>query len=297
MIATTDWQQICKSIEKASKQPFTIKKISPISGGCINSAYQLHGHNINYFIKLNKAALVDMFAAEFSGLIELAKQETVKVPRPIVYGTSGEHAFLALEMLSFTSTNKLSEQQLAQQLAALHQIRQAFFGWYQDNTIGSTAQCNNCSDDWVSFWRNNRLGFQLSLAEKNNYKGNLIYSGEKLCGLLHHFFSNYQPQPSLLHGDLWSGNIAVTTQGEPVIFDPACYYGDRETDIAMTELFGGFSTHFYKAYQHSYPLDPGYNTRKTLYNLYHILNHLNLFGASYLSQAQQMIDNLLSEVA
>ena len=296
MIETTDWQQICKSIEKATKQSFSINKISPVSGGCINSAYQLHGQNISYFIKINKAALVDMFAAESSGLKELAKEKAVKVPQPIVYGVSGDHAFLALEMLTLTSATRSSEQRLAQQLAALHQIRQAFFGWHQDNTIGSTTQCNDCSDNWVSFWRINRLGFQLSLAEKNGYKGNLIHSGEKLCELLHHFFSDYQPQPSLLHGDLWSGNAAVTEQGEPVIFDPACYYGDREADIAMTELFGGFSSHFYAAYHQSYPLDSGYSVRKTLYNLYHILNHLNLFGASYQHQSQQMINYLLSEV-
>jgi len=140
------------------------------------------------------------------------------------------------------------------------------------------------------------LGNQLKLAASNDYGGRLQTQGEKLCANLEPLFSSYQPQPALVHGDLWRGNAAADEQGNPVIYDPACYFGDRETDLAMTELFGGFSPAFYVAYQAVYPLEPGYEIRKTLYNLYHILNHLNLFGHGYLNQAETMMSKLLAEL-
>jgi fructosamine-3-kinase len=295
MVNTSDWQAIAKHIEQATNQSFTIINTRPVSGGCINAAFILQGKNKHYFIKLNQRELASMFEAEYAGLAEIAQSGTVKVPQPIVYGVLADKAFLVLEMISLTSGNSQSDKQLGHQLAALHKTRQPFFGWHQNNTIGSTEQINKSSENWISFWRNKRLNFQLSLAERNGCGRRLIKSAEKLSESLDLFFSNYTPHPSLLHGDLWSGNAAVTTQGNPVIYDPACYYGDRETDIAMTELFGGFSASFYAAYNESYPLDPGYSTRKTLYNLYHILNHLNLFGTSYLHQAQNMTDSLLAE--
>lgn len=294
MTNTPDWQQISKQIEKATKQPFLIKNSQAISGGCINSAYVLHGENSHYFIKLNQAELLSMFEAEFAGLKELELSKTVKVPQPLIYGLSEDKAYLVMEMLSFSSGGSQADKTLGQQLAQLHQIQQPFFGWHQDNTIGSTKQVNHPSDNWITFWRDNRLGFQLSLAEQNGYAGKLLSSGEKLSELLPSFFSHYTPQPSLLHGDLWSGNASVSNNGVPVIYDPACYYGDREADIAMTELFGGFSAGFYSAYNEVFPLDSDYRVRKTLYNLYHILNHLNLFGSGYLHQAQNMMDSLIS---
>ena len=165
-----------------------------------------------------------------------------------------------------------------------------------ENTIGSTPQHNNRHDDWVEFWRQERLGRQLQFAAGNGYGGVLQSQGEKLLERFQGFFQDYQPQASLLHGDLWGGNAAADGRGNPVMFDPACYFGDRETDIAMTELFGGFGAEFYAAYQAEYPLDAGYKVRKTLYNLYHILNHLNLFGRAYLAQANNMIEGLLAEL-
>lgn len=294
---TLDWQQIGKQIEMATGQPFSIKQTHSVSGGCINSAYILEGDNAqSFFIKLNQSGLLSMFEAEFAGLEEISKSETVKVPQPIVCGISTDKAFIVLEKISIGSGNANSDVKLGQQLAALHQINQPYYGWQQNNTIGSTKQINDSSDNWMSFWREHRLGFQLSLAEKKGYGGSLIRSGERLSESLDCFFSNYTPQPSLLHGDLWSGNASTTKSGEPIIYDPACYYGDREADIAMTELFGGFGSNFYAAYNESYPLDSDYTIRKTLYNLYHILNHLNLFGEGYLHQAENMIDSLLAEI-
>ena len=293
---TLDWQQIGKQIEMATGQPFLIKQTHSVSGGCINSAFIIESDSQSFFIKLNQSGLLSMFEAEFAGLEEISKSETVKVPQPIVCGILADKAFIILEKISIGSGNANSDVTLGQQLAALHQINQPYYGWQQNNTIGSTEQVNDSSDDWLSFWREHRLGFQLSLAEKNGYGGSLISSGERLSESLDCFFSNYTLHPSLLHGDLWSGNASTTKSGEPIIYDPACYYGDREADIAMTELFGGFGSNFYAAYNEFYPLDSGYRIRKTLYNLYHILNHLNLFGAGYLHQAENMINSLLAEI-
>jgi fructosamine-3-kinase len=178
----------------------------------------------------------------------------------------------------------------------MHRQAQPYFGWRRDNTIGSTLQLNSSSDDWLTFWREQRLGFQLKLAANNGYGGSLQAKGERLCSDMAVFFEHYSPHPSLLHGDLWAGNAAVDKQGRPVVFDPACYYGDREADLAMTELFGGFSPDFYSAYQAEWPLDHGYSLRKTFYNLYHSLNHLNLFGGGYLRQAESMMAQLLAEI-
>jgi protein-ribulosamine 3-kinase len=155
---------------------------------------------------------------------------------------------------------------------------------------------NSPGENWVDFYREQRLQFQLELAERNGCGRQLSSRGEQLLAGLHVLFGDYSPEPSLLHGDLWSGNHAWTRAGEPAIFDPAVYYGDREADLAMTELFGGFSGGFYDAYENAWPIDPGYRVRKTLYNLYHILNHFNLFGGGYASQAQGMVDRLLAEI-
>lgn len=291
-----NWQQIAKQIEQVTDQPFTVTNSRPVSGGCINSAYILNSKNTSYFIKLNQANYLPMFEAEFSGLKEIFQTKTIRTPYPIACGVSSDQSFIVMESVPLVSSNSLSDKILGQQLATIHQLPQLFFGWHIDNTIGSTTQLNPRSENWVSFWKEYRLGFQLSLAETNGYGGKLTQSGMRLCESLDYFFSHYCPTPSLLHGDLWSGNTAVAANGEPVIYDPACYYGDREADIAMTELFGGFGSNFYAAYTDTYPLHSDYPVRKNLYNLYHILNHLNLFGEGYLHQAQNIIDSLLSEI-
>jgi len=164
-----------------------------------------------------------------------------------------------------------------------------------NNHIGATPQSNDWQYSWSDFWREQRLGYQLDLAASNGYGGKLQTLGKQL---LMRFPSliDHAPVPSLIHGDLWGGNMSFDSNAQPVIYDPATYYGDREAEIAMTELFGGFSADFYAAYQDAWPLDQGYAARKTLYNLYHILNHLNLFGGGYLGQAQGMMERLLAEV-
>lgn len=298
MTNNPNWQQISKQIERATGLPFAISTSDAVSGGCINAAYSIQSTSKSYFVKLNSRDLAPMFEAELLGLNELAQAHTIKVPKPILCGVTDRHSFIVLEQLSLASTShQAAMQKMGQQLAQLHQIKQDFFGWQRNNTIGSTEQNNESTTHWIDFWRDKRLNFQLALANANGYGGKLTQTGDKLAASLPAFFTAYNPHPALLHGDLWSGNAAVTNAGEPVIYDPACYYGDREADIAMTELFGGFSPSFYTAYNETYPLDAGYPVRKTLYNLYHILNHLNLFGAGYLNQAQNMIDTLLAEIS
>ena len=178
----------------------------------------------------------------------------------------------------------------------MHRYTSGKFGWTRDNTIGSTPQVNTQEADWVTFYAERRLRFQFELAAENGCAQGVQTQGETLLEKLPVFFTNYRPQASLLHGDLWGGNHAALRDGTPVIFDPAPYYGDREADLAMTELFGGFSARFYAAYRAAWPLDAGYAVRKDLYNLYHVLNHLNLFGGGYRGQAQDLIERLLSEV-
>ena len=235
-----------------------------------------------------------MFAAECAGLAALEETRTVRVPRVITAGVADQHAFLVLE--HFDLCRHGSNQLLGTQLADLHRVQAARFGWIQDNTLSLTPQHNTWSPDWLSFWREQRLGPQLDLAAHNGYHGKVQELGRKVMDSLPELFAEYYPVASLLHGDLWAGNHAFLADGTPVIFDPAPYFGDREADIAMTELFGGFDAEFYAAYQAAYPLDPGYVTRKNLYNLYHILNHCNLVGSSYLKQAEWMMQSLLEEV-
>ena len=291
------WQSILDQIEAVAGRPFNGIAAHPLSGGDINTAYRLQSPERSYFVKLNRADLLSMFEAEFAGLQALAKTQTVRVPVPIACGKTAEQAYLVLENIDFGHSNKASDGLLGQQLALLHQQIQPYFGWHRDNTIGSTLQINSSSNNWPHFWCEQRLRFQLQLAASKGYNGRLQTDGERLCNDLTVLFENYQPQASLLHGDLWGGNVAVDKQGIPVVFDPACYYGDREADLAMTELFGGFSRYFYDTYQATWPLDKGYGIRKVLYNLYHILNHLYLFGRGYQRQAEDMIAMLLSEIS
>jgi len=292
-----DWQSISQQVQATSGATLDTDSARAVGGGCINAAYALtgiqNGNQQTFFIKTNTADGLSMFEAEAEGLHTLIDSHSLRVPTPICSGIAGEAAYLVMEHIALQGTG--DDTQLGSRLAVMHQTRCQQFGWHRHNTIGSTPQLNHKSDNWVTFWAEQRLGAQLELAGQNGAERSLLCRGEMLQTALPAFFANYQPEPSLLHGDLWSGNAAFDAQGQPVIFDPAIYFGDRETDLAMTELFGGFSSAFYTAYNTVWPLDTGYGTRKTLYNLYHILNHFNLFGGGYEAQARGMIDRLLSE--
>jgi len=244
------------------------------------------------FRKNGPASSADRFAAEAEGLAELAKPGVIRVPKVLDHGIDGDQAFIEIEWLDLSPPTSLVEAQFGEQLAKLHQTTADRYGWHRDNTIGLTPQHNDWSDDWVSFFREHRLGFQFRLAAENGFAGQLQEQAALLLKRLPVFFENHDPPPALLHGDLWGGNWS-SCGGEPVIFDPAVYYGDRESDLAMTKLFGGFGSAFYEAYEASAPLSPGHRERCDLYQLYHVLNHLNLFGSAYLGRAQHLIHNLL----
>jgi len=290
------WNSIEDYITENGDQPFKIQQRSAVGGGCINQAFLLEGNGQRFFIKLNHADGLAMFEAEHAGLQAIRDTATIAAPQPLCSGIAGGNAFLVMSVIDSAGSTS-NHAQLGEQLAAMHRKRFNYFGWQQDNTIGSTPQPNPHYQNWTDFWREQRLGYQLELAAQKGFGDSLQMEGVKLMDCFGGLFDGYTPQPSLLHGDLWSGNYCFDKDGAPVIFDPACYYGDREADIAMTELFGGFNNEFYRAYQNAYPLNSGYQIRKILYNLYHILNHLNLFGSGYLPQAQQMIRQLLDELS
>lgn len=289
-----DWAAVAASIERATGTPFRAEKLAAVGGGCINRGFRVEGCGRQFFVKVNAAARLFMLEAEAAGLNEIDATGTVRVPRPICVGKNGSDAWIALEYLPLTPSAGDAMAQLGDRLAAMHRVTQRQVGWSRANTIGSTPQINTPCDDWIEFWRRHRLGYQLELAARNGYRGSLQDESLRLLDRLPDFFADYRPPASLLHGDLWSGNASATTSGEPVIFDPAVYFGDRETDLAMTELFGGFPEAFYRAYNRAWPLDHGYRRRRDLYNLYHVLNHLNLFGGGYLAQAQGMLGSLLA---
>jgi len=298
------WDEVEKKISSATGQSFQLKKHVAIGGGSINQASRIEGvftadgenKAISFFIKFNEKSRLDMFAAEAAGLEEIEKAQAICVPHVICSGVEENQSYLILENLALFNGVMDSAKQFGQQLAAMHKTSAKQFGWFRDNTIGSTRQINQQTNNWIDFWREFRLGFQLNLAKQKGGSQSLYRKGENLMANLEPLFVGYKPKASLLHGDLWSGNYGYLKKGDPVIFDPAVYYGDRETDIAMTELFGGFPTEFYAAYNESWPLNDGYQKRKTLYNLYHVLNHFNLFGGSYAVQAENMLDQLLNEM-
>jgi fructosamine-3-kinase len=233
-----------------------------------------------------------MFEAEAEGLAELRSASAIRVPDVIDVGLNDGQSYISLEKLVLSRPTVETERVFGQQLAELHRHTQKQFGWHRDNTIGLTPQRNDKSPEWIEFFRKHRLQFQLELAAANGFGGELIDLGAQLCEQLDRLFDDYDPAASLLHGDLWGGNWG-SVDGEPVVFDPAVYYGDRESDIAMTRLFGGFGQTFYEAYDSSWPLQQGHEARLKLYQLYHVLNHLNLFGRGYFQQALTLTRALL----
>ncbi len=288
---------IASAISAASGKPFRIARQLDSAGGCINRSLVLQGQDgRRFFVKLNQAARLSMFEAEAAGLVELGAAEVLRIPLPLTHGLAAGQSFLVIEWLDLGRAGNPAWAQLGEQLARLHGKSWRAFGWYRDNTIGSTPQVNSETLDWVEFYRDQRLQPQLELAARNGAAMRLLNDADRLLSRLGEFFPGYQPQASLLHGDLWSGNVGFCA-AVPVLFDPAVYYGDRESDLAMTELFSGFPSAFYAAYQAAWPLDKGYAIRKSLYQLYHLLNHFNLFGEAYAQQSQRAIDRLLAELS
>ncbi|MEJ2064914.1 MAG: fructosamine kinase family protein [Reinekea sp.] len=266
-----------------------ILSVRPVSGGDINMAYACRTDHGDFFIKLNQPSRCDMADAERMALQELDLKSGFKVPT--VYGvvSNQQYSALILEHINLSALSGAGYYLAGEKLAQMHRCHQPYFGWIRDNYIGTTLQPNTRSGSWLAFLLNDRLKFQIELL--NNRNLNELAMALPRCLTI--LFKGYESAPSLIHGDLWSGNIAADTTGQPVVFDPACYYGDREMDLAMTELFGGFPQSFYQGYNAVWPLDTGYEQRKPVYQLYHILNHANLFGGDYVDRAERMLRRIL----
>ena len=248
------------------------------------------------FIKLMPVDRLWVLEAEAEGLAALATASAIRVPEVHATGIADREAFFAIEWLDLRSPTASSEAAFGAELARQHRSTAARHGWHRDNTIGPTIQRNDVDADWAHFYADRRLRAQLDLAEAGGHGGNWLERGRRLIERVPALLAGHVPVPSLLHGDLWAGNHAADAAGRPVVFDPSVYYGDRETDIAMTRLFGGYGREFYAEYESAWPLDTGAAARAPLYDLYHVLNHLNLFGGGYRRQAEELIERLLASV-
>ncbi len=261
-----------------------IIEAASVSGGDISRAARVRlsdGRQI--LVKWQSGAAAGLFTAERRGLELLQSAEAVRVPAVLLQREAAAErpAFIALEWLGRGTSTPSVAAALGQGLARLHRLTASSYGLDHDNFIGANPQPNQAADNWVTFFRDRRLGFQMKLAEQRGYLSSVRAALlEKLLARLGDWLPT-QPAASLLHGDLWGGNWLATDTGEPALIDPAVYYGHREAELAFTELFGGFPAAFYAAYNQAWALDGGYAERKDLYNLYHLLNHLNLFGESY----------------
>ncbi|MET0661145.1 MAG: fructosamine kinase family protein [Steroidobacteraceae bacterium] len=269
--------------------------VRSVGGGSIHTALRVETSRGTVFLKYGQSAVAAQLDAECEGLRELARAQAIRTPAAIVSRQTATHAYAVFEWIEFGANSAASDTRLGEQLAQLHRTTCDHFGWHRDNFIGSTPQLNPKRGNWIEFWQEARLTYQLDCARANGAHARLIDLGARLVALVPGFFTGYTPLPSLIHGDLWNGNYAVDRAGHPVIFDPAVYYADREAELAMTRLFGGFGKDCYRAYESAWPLAAGADTRCLLYQLYHVLNHFNLFGGAYHAQAERLIARLLAE--
>jgi protein-ribulosamine 3-kinase len=284
--------EICQLLRPVFGHDVQIQSATAIGGGCINTTSVLtlsNGERV--FLKQNARPPQDFFSAEAKGLKYLSKAEQgPRIPQPLAW----QDSFLVLEYLAESIPGPEFPIRFAQSLAQLHKVSQSHFGLDHDNYIGSSPQKNILTVNGLDFFREQRLRSQQELARQS---GKLSASTDKkldtLCDRLGDYLDVSGEKPALLHGDLWSGNYFADTDQMPCIFDPAVYFGLREADLAMTELFGRLPQKFYDAYHEAFPLNPGYSERKDLYNLYHLLNHLNLFGGSYLNSVEQVIQKYI----
>jgi len=258
------------------------------------NAFQIYETDYgDFFVKLNRASGLNMLEAEAKGLQLIAKTKTLRVPRPVKTGVFNNQAYLIMEHLQLTSHTRSSQEALGRQLAQMHFCTgPKKFGLDHDNTIGLTPQINTWTDSWIDFYRTYRLGYQLEQIDKKYDDVELLKVSESYLDRLPSFLEELEILPSLLHGDLWGGNAASLAEGTPVVYDPACYYGHHEADLSMTNMFGGFSPHFYGAYHELIPKASGFEQRNALYQLYHYLNHYLLFGSSYSASCLAILGGL-----
>lgn len=270
----------------------TIESAAAVGGGCIATACRLETDAAPFFLKYGDEEVARTFPGEAAGLEALATADSpLTVPSVLETGppTSGRPGFLVMEWINAGREGRRFWERFGEGLAALHRHTADEYGFPQDNFIGRSPQSNDWMDDWPTFFREQRLAPQVAMArEQNCWRPGWEDALEALYRRLPEILPA-TPEPSVLHGDLWKGNFMVTAVGTPALIDPATYYGHRETDLAMTELFGGYEDRFYEAYRSAWSLEPGYETRRDIYNLYHLLNHLNLFGGGYANSVEQIL--------
>ena len=282
-----DWRDAVREAAGAASSA----EVHAVAQGPWTDTWQLRDGARRWFVKTAHARYAPLLDAEAQGLAALRATRTVRVPEVIAAGDG----WLLLEWLDRRPLDGRSAGRLGAALAALHAAPAGErHGWARDNFIGGTPQCNAWRSRWVDFWRECRLAPQLELAARNGHGGGLQRDGARLLSGLDALLRGHEPKPALLHGDLWGGNAGALPDGTPVVFDPAVYIGDRESDLAMTALFGGFGREFAAAYRTVCPIDDGFETRRDLYNLYHLLNHLNLFGRAYLGPCRDIVVRLTS---
>jgi fructosamine-3-kinase len=268
-----------------------IKSFTTLSGGCISDAFKVTTiDGSNYFLKYNPSTSKDMFIKEANGLKELSKANAIRIPEVLSF----DEDYILLDYIPTGNRKKNFFEDFGRSFAEMHKFSSNTFGFFEDNYIGSNPQINIPDEkekiNWTLFYFNKRILFQLQLAKRfGNATEELRKAISKLENKIEDIIKGSEEKPSLLHGDLWSSNYMVDENGDAVLIDPAVYYGHREADLGMTKLFGGFSTEFYRAYNETFPLEDGYEYRENIYKLYHVLNHLNLFGGGYYSQALSII--------
>ena len=291
---TVPWAEICKELSKTVGGTVVTQSLKPLGGGGRCQAVCVSNGERNVMLKVSSQGRSGMFEAEAAGLEELSRANAIRVPVVYGLGKSDSWEWIAMEYISMTPPTPRGQQRLGEGLARLHRRKRDRFGWDRDNTIGLTPQRNSFHASWVGFLKEERLAYQFELAARQG----MVFDGHtELLDQVEHFFSDYNPQPSLLHGDLWSGNVGFAREGEePIIYDPAVYFGDREAEFGIIEMFGGFSRRFFAAYQSEYPLEEGFEKRRDLYLLYHQLNHFNLFGSSYVPAVQSTLQRLIASL-
>lgn len=278
--------------EATNNRPVAVQHRQTCSGGCIHQAELMElVDGRRFFVKSSQHSAA-MFELEAQGLAALAATNTLRIPQVIATGSlGGQEACLILEAIeSGTQVNQFFEV-FGRAFAAMHRADVApLFGWSSDNYLGSSVQRNSQNEDWIEFFAECRLRSQLRTARHQGVGSHELFKlCERVIDRLEGYLGTPSDPPSLLHGDLWSGNWLPDENGHPVIFDPAIYYGRREADLAMPLLFGGFSASFFEAYQEAWPLEDGWQDRVELYKLVHLLNHLNLFGSGYLESCLEIV--------